>query len=87
MIAAQDLHTEFQFPQYALNHTHLLQFNLVCDCLFMFILPTCLQLKLFVLHRDAESQLSSDTDLEDPDGRNARAGRGMVCFLFFYSCL
>uniref|UniRef100_A0A7N5ZZC8 Cohesin subunit SA n=1 Tax=Anabas testudineus TaxID=64144 RepID=A0A7N5ZZC8_ANATE len=42
MIAAQDLHTEFQFPQ------------------------------------EADSQLSSDTDLEDPDGKNARTGRGMA---------
>ncbi|XP_023198274.1 cohesin subunit SA-2-like isoform X1 [Xiphophorus maculatus] len=41
MIAAQDLHAEFQFPQ------------------------------------ESESQLSSDADLEDPDGRNATAGRGM----------
>uniref|UniRef100_A0A8D3BLD9 Cohesin subunit SA n=1 Tax=Scophthalmus maximus TaxID=52904 RepID=A0A8D3BLD9_SCOMX len=41
MIAAQDLHTEFQFPQ------------------------------------EAESQLSSDTDFEDPDGKNAKAGKGM----------
>uniref|UniRef100_A0AAQ5YTG4 Cohesin subunit SA n=1 Tax=Amphiprion ocellaris TaxID=80972 RepID=A0AAQ5YTG4_AMPOC len=42
MIAAQDLHTEFQFPQ------------------------------------EAESQLSSDTDLEDPDGKNARTAKGMA---------
>uniref|UniRef100_A0A669DB18 Uncharacterized protein n=1 Tax=Oreochromis niloticus TaxID=8128 RepID=A0A669DB18_ORENI len=41
MIAAQDLHTEFQ---------------------------------------EAESQLSSDTDLEDPDGKNAKTGKGLVCF-------
>uniref|UniRef100_A0A672JPT5 Cohesin subunit SA n=1 Tax=Salarias fasciatus TaxID=181472 RepID=A0A672JPT5_SALFA len=40
MIAAQDLHTEFQFPP------------------------------------EAESQLSSDTDLEDPDGKNAKSGKG-----------
>uniref|UniRef100_A0A665X0Q8 Cohesin subunit SA n=1 Tax=Echeneis naucrates TaxID=173247 RepID=A0A665X0Q8_ECHNA len=40
MIAGQDLHTEFQFPQ------------------------------------EADSQLSSDTDLEDPDGKNAKAGKG-----------
>uniref|UniRef100_A0A3Q3EDY6 Uncharacterized protein n=1 Tax=Labrus bergylta TaxID=56723 RepID=A0A3Q3EDY6_9LABR len=50
MIAAQDLHTEFQFPQ------------------------------------EAESQLSSDTDLEDPDGKNAKTGRGMVCFSNRISC-
>uniref|UniRef100_A0A668UIG1 Cohesin subunit SA n=1 Tax=Oreochromis aureus TaxID=47969 RepID=A0A668UIG1_OREAU len=42
MIAAQDLHTEFQFPQ------------------------------------EAESQLSSDTDLEDPDGKNAKTGKGLA---------
>uniref|UniRef100_A0A8C2ZEQ5 Cohesin subunit SA n=1 Tax=Cyclopterus lumpus TaxID=8103 RepID=A0A8C2ZEQ5_CYCLU len=42
MIAAQDLHTEFQFAQ------------------------------------EAESQLSSDTDLEDPDGKNAKTGKGMA---------
>uniref|UniRef100_A0AAX7VSC7 Cohesin subunit SA n=1 Tax=Astatotilapia calliptera TaxID=8154 RepID=A0AAX7VSC7_ASTCA len=42
MIAAQDLHTEFQFPQ------------------------------------EAESQLSSDTDLEDPDGKNAKTGKGVA---------
>uniref|UniRef100_A0A3Q3K798 Uncharacterized protein n=1 Tax=Monopterus albus TaxID=43700 RepID=A0A3Q3K798_MONAL len=53
MIAAQDLQTEFQFPQ------------------------------------EAESQLSSDTDFEDPDGKNARTGRSTVCFsklisLFIY---
>uniref|UniRef100_A0AAQ4RBR0 Cohesin subunit SA n=1 Tax=Gasterosteus aculeatus aculeatus TaxID=481459 RepID=A0AAQ4RBR0_GASAC len=40
MIAAQDLHTEFQFAQ------------------------------------EAESHLSSDTDLEDPDGKNAKTGKG-----------
>lgn len=33
-----------------------------------------------VVHREADSQLSSDTDLEDPDGKNAKTGRGMVCF-------
>ncbi|KAM4726572.1 cohesin subunit SA-2-like [Anableps anableps] len=41
MIAAQDLHAEFQFPQ------------------------------------ETDSQLSSDADLEDPDGRNAKGGRGV----------
>lgn len=30
------------------------------------------------MHREAESQLSSDTDLEDPDGKNAKTGK--VCF-------
>uniref|UniRef100_A0A7N6B0M1 Cohesin subunit SA n=1 Tax=Anabas testudineus TaxID=64144 RepID=A0A7N6B0M1_ANATE len=33
---------------------------------------------LCVVHREADSQLSSDTDLEDPDGKNARTGRGMA---------
>lgn len=32
------------------------------------------------MHREAESQLSSDTDLEDPDGKNAKTGKGLVCF-------
>ncbi|CAB1352655.1 unnamed protein product [Coregonus sp. 'balchen'] len=40
MIAAQELHTEFQFPQ------------------------------------EADTQLSSDTDLEDPDVKNAKLGKG-----------
>ncbi len=35
---------------------------------------------LCVVHREAESQLSSDTDLEDPDGKNAKTGKGMVGF-------
>uniref|UniRef100_A0A8C7QWX0 Cohesin subunit SA n=1 Tax=Oncorhynchus mykiss TaxID=8022 RepID=A0A8C7QWX0_ONCMY len=40
MIAAQELHTEFQFPQ------------------------------------ETDTQLSSDTDLEDPDVKNAKLGKG-----------
>lgn len=40
-----------------------------------------------VVHREAESQLSSDTDLEDHDGKNARTGRGMVRFFRVYICL
>uniref|UniRef100_A0A6Q2Y0S5 Cohesin subunit SA n=1 Tax=Esox lucius TaxID=8010 RepID=A0A6Q2Y0S5_ESOLU len=40
MIAAQELHTEFQFPQ------------------------------------EADTQLSSDTDLEEPDVKNAKLGKG-----------
>uniref|UniRef100_A0AAQ4Q6W7 Cohesin subunit SA n=1 Tax=Gasterosteus aculeatus aculeatus TaxID=481459 RepID=A0AAQ4Q6W7_GASAC len=28
------------------------------------------------VHREAESHLSSDTDLEDPDGKNAKTGKG-----------
>uniref|UniRef100_A0A4W6FRV4 Cohesin subunit SA n=1 Tax=Lates calcarifer TaxID=8187 RepID=A0A4W6FRV4_LATCA len=32
-----------------------------------FVMTSC------VVHREAESQLSSDTDLEDPDGKNAKA--------------
>lgn len=44
-------------------------------------------LTLCVVHREAESQLSSDTDLEDPDGKNARTGRGMVCFFKPYTCI
>lgn len=35
---------------------------------------------LCVVHREAESQLSSDTDLEEPDGKNAKTGKGMVGF-------
>lgn len=35
---------------------------------------------LCVVHREAESQLSSDTDLEDPGGKNAKTGKGVVCF-------
>ncbi|MEQ2197875.1 hypothetical protein XENOCAPTIV_004479 [Xenoophorus captivus] len=31
----------------------------------------------FQFPQDTESQLSSDADLEDPDGRNAKTGRGM----------
>uniref|UniRef100_A0A3B4XPM8 Cohesin subunit SA n=1 Tax=Seriola lalandi dorsalis TaxID=1841481 RepID=A0A3B4XPM8_SERLL len=31
-----------------------------------------------VVHREADSQLSSDTDLEDHDGKNAKAGKGMA---------
>uniref|UniRef100_A0A3Q2WB44 Cohesin subunit SA n=2 Tax=Haplochromini TaxID=319058 RepID=A0A3Q2WB44_HAPBU len=30
------------------------------------------------MHREAESQLSSDTDLEDPDGKNAKTGKGVA---------
>uniref|UniRef100_A0A3Q4HRP3 Cohesin subunit SA n=1 Tax=Neolamprologus brichardi TaxID=32507 RepID=A0A3Q4HRP3_NEOBR len=30
------------------------------------------------MHREAESQLSSDTDLEDPDGKNAKTGKGLA---------
>uniref|UniRef100_A0A4W6FQH7 Cohesin subunit SA n=1 Tax=Lates calcarifer TaxID=8187 RepID=A0A4W6FQH7_LATCA len=37
-----------------------------------FVMTSC------VVHREAESQLSSDTDLEDPDGKNAKARKGMV---------
>uniref|UniRef100_A0A8D0AYX5 Cohesin subunit SA n=1 Tax=Sander lucioperca TaxID=283035 RepID=A0A8D0AYX5_SANLU len=31
-----------------------------------------------VVHREAESQLSSDTDLDDPDGKHAKTGKGMA---------
>uniref|UniRef100_A0A4W6FRR8 Cohesin subunit SA n=1 Tax=Lates calcarifer TaxID=8187 RepID=A0A4W6FRR8_LATCA len=37
-----------------------------------FVMTSC------VVHREAESQLSSDTDLEDPDGKNAKARKGMA---------
>ncbi|KAF3841218.1 hypothetical protein F7725_007080 [Dissostichus mawsoni] len=42
MIAAQELHTDFQFSQ------------------------------------EAESQWSSDTDFEDPDGKDAKTAKGMA---------
>lgn len=38
-----------------------------------------------VVHREAESQLSSDTDLDDPDGKHAKTGKGMVCFSNLWS--
>lgn len=34
---------------------------------------------LFIVHREAESHLSSDTDLEHPDGKNAETGKLQVC--------
>lgn len=35
---------------------------------------------LCVVHREADSQLSLDTDFEDPDVKNAKTGKGVVCF-------
>lgn len=32
------------------------------------------------VYSEADSQLSSDTDFEDPEGKNAKTGRGAVCF-------
>lgn len=36
----------------------------------------------FALHRETESQVSSDADLEHPDGKNAETGKSQV-FDFF----
>lgn len=46
------------------------------------VLKSCFLLIMtpFVVHRETESQLSSDTDFEDPDGRSAKTGKGLVCF-------
>lgn len=34
-------------------------------------------------YREADSQLSSDADLEDFDGRNAKTEKAMVCVFLF----
>lgn len=57
------------------------ELNLSLNCAYSLFELVCIN--DFVMHREAESQLSSDTDLEDPDGKNARTGKGMVCFLVF----
>lgn len=46
----------------------------------LFVVCSALVMTLCVMHREAESHLSSDTDLEDPDGKNAKTGKDLVCF-------
>lgn len=37
----------------------------------------------FAVHRETESQVSSDADLEHPDGKNAETGRFQVCYSLY----
>lgn len=68
-------------------HCHVIPRNLyvIFEVCFVLLMTLC------VVHREAESQLSSDTDLEDPDGKNAKTGKVLVCIsnlhlFIFYTC-
>lgn len=41
----------------------------------------------FAVHRETESQVPSDADLEHPDGKNAETGRFQVCYNLYLTFL